>query len=83
MILREQPAYLRGRERGVVPALLEQGLREAGFAPERIVHAEGEPGSSERAIELGADLVVVLVHTEREAVAAWLHAQQAHSDVRV
>ncbi len=80
VILREQPDYLRGREPGEVPALLEQGLRAAGLDPRRISTAADEPASIERAIELGAELIVILVHTEREAVTRWLQAHHARAD---
>ncbi|KIG11798.1 Cyanophycin synthase [Enhygromyxa salina] len=73
VILREQQAYLRGRERGVVPPLLEQGLRDAGYTGE-IIHAADEVSSLEAALA-GAnpdELIVLLVHTEREQVGAWL-----------
>jgi cyanophycin synthetase len=77
VILREQPHYLRGRELGEVPRLIEQGLLAAGFARERLGFAEGEPASIEQALDAGAELVVVLVHTEHEAVARWLEARGA------
>lgn len=77
VILREQPAYLRGRNPGEVPAVLEQGLIEAGLDPARISFAVDEPASIEHAIEAGAELVLLLVHTEREAVSRWLRAHGA------
>lgn len=80
VILREQPHYLRGRKVGEVPALLEQGLRDSLYPATRIVRTSDEPSSIEQAIELGAELVVMLVHTEREAVARWLQAHGARPD---
>jgi UDP-N-acetylmuramyl tripeptide synthase len=78
VILREQPHYLRGRKVGEVPALLEQGLRAADFT--RISRATDEPASIEQGIEAGAELIVMLVHTQHEAVARWLQAHGAWPD---
>ena len=80
VILREQPHYMRGRKIGEVPALLEQGLRAASFEPDRILRAAYEPSSIEQAIDAGAEMIVMLVHTEREAVARWLQAHGARPD---
>jgi cyanophycin synthetase len=79
VILREQPAYARGRDPAEVPRLLEQGLRSVSDVP--IAHARDEIESLEQALadaEAG-ELVLVLVHTERDAVDAWLHAHDAKS----
>jgi hypothetical protein len=78
VILREQQGYLRGRERGVVPPLLEQGLHAQGYAGE-IIHAADEVASLDLAIEAAApgELIVLLVHTEREQVGAWLDRRGA------
>jgi cyanophycin synthetase len=72
VILRELPDYARGRDPAEVPRLLEQGLRAVSDVP--IAHASGEVGSLELALALAepGDLVVVLVHTERDEVDAWL-----------
>ena len=78
VILREQPAYARGREPAEVPVLVEQGLRAVGF--EAISHARGEVESLEQALrEATAEdsLIVVLVHTERGPVDAWLREHEA------
>jgi cyanophycin synthetase len=80
VILREQPHYMRGRKLGEVPALIEQGLRAAGYDPTRIARAADEPASIEQAIDAGAELIVMLVHTEREAVSRWLQAHGARPD---
>jgi cyanophycin synthetase len=77
VLLREQPDYMRGRALGEVPGLLDQGLRAGGYDPARIDLAASEVASIERAVELGADVIVILVHTEREAVAEWLRAHSA------
>jgi cyanophycin synthetase len=85
VILRELPDYARGRDSAEVPRLLEQGLRAVSDVP--IAHARGEIGSLELALELvdaePSRLVVMLVHTEREAVDAWLRqaGAQDHSSL--
>jgi cyanophycin synthetase len=77
VILREQPAYARGRDPAEVPRLLEQGLRSVSDVP--IAHARDEIESLELALAdcEDGDLVVVLVHTERDEVDAWLRAHDA------
>jgi UDP-N-acetylmuramyl tripeptide synthase len=78
VILREQQDYLRGRERGVVPPLLEQGLVASGYAG-TIIHAADEVASLDAALAgaMPGELIVLLVHTEREQVGAWLRRHGA------
>lgn len=79
VILREQPAYLRGRRPGEVPALLAAGLRGAGYPDTAIHFTESEPAALDLALRLAEpdELVLLLLHTEREAVTAWLQAHAA------
>lgn len=79
VILRELPDYARGRDPAEVPRLLEQGLRAVSDVP--VDHARGEIGSLELALANAepGDLVVVLVHTERDAVDDWLRQHQTTS----
>lgn len=79
VILRELPDYARGRDPAEVPRLLEQGLRAVSDV--QITHAHGEIGSLELALADAEadDLVVVLVHTERDEVEAWLREQDPTS----
>ena len=78
VILREQPSYLRGRSLGEVPALLEEGLRGAGFSG-----ACALAGSEVESLELAAaeaeagELLILLAHVEREAVELWLERQRS------
>jgi cyanophycin synthetase len=74
VVLRELAAYRRGRTPGEVPALLAEGLRSTGFPPSAIHFAEDEPSALDRARELAApgDLILLLLHSERDAVDAWL-----------
>lgn len=79
VILRELPDYARGRDPAEVPRLLEQGLRAVSDVAIR--HARGEVDSL--ALALGhaeaGELVIMLVHTERDEVDAWLREHEAVS----
>jgi cyanophycin synthetase len=79
VILRELPDYARGRDPSEVPRLLEEGLRAVSDVP--IAHAQGETGSLALALADAEadDLVVVLVHTERDEVDVWLREQDPTS----
>jgi hypothetical protein len=74
VILREQDEYRRGREPGVVPARLAEGLREAGYDATAIETTGDERESLVRAhaVARPGELLVLLVHCQREAVRAWL-----------
>jgi UDP-N-acetylmuramyl tripeptide synthase len=81
VFLKEMEKYLRGRERGVVPALIERELRRAGSA--EISHHESELAAVEAALEWArpGDLLVLTVHTDRDLVSARLAALVAGSGV--
>ncbi len=74
IILRDLPSYLRGRLPGTVPALLEQGALAAGFSRERVHHVSDECAALGLASTLANpdDLILNLLHTERDDVARWL-----------
>ena len=74
VVLREAAAYRRGRDAGEVPALLAEGLHATGFPQSAIHFADDEPSSLDRARELAApgELILLLLHTERDVVDAWL-----------
>ncbi len=74
VILREQEDYLRGRERGVVPPLLGEGVTRAGYPASQVSYVDNEPQALDRARELAraGELVVLLVHTDYEGVGKWL-----------
>jgi cyanophycin synthetase len=73
-VVREQGDYMRGREHGEVPRLLVEGLARAGHPADAILFAEDEVESLGVALAraLPGELIVLLVHTDREGVAAWL-----------
>ena len=74
VIVREQDDYLRGRERGEVPRLIHEGLARAGHPSEAIRDAENEPEALGLALAEAkpGELILALVHTDGEGVAAWL-----------
>jgi UDP-N-acetylmuramyl tripeptide synthase len=70
VVVKELPEMLRGRQPGEVPAILEDELRRLGIPPERIERAGSELEGAEKALAAArpGDLVVLLVHTQREEV---------------
>ncbi|MEO6196205.1 MAG: Mur ligase family protein [Thermoanaerobaculia bacterium] len=70
IVVKELPEMLRGRQPGEVPAILEDELRRLGIPPERIERAGSELEGVQKALAAArsGDLVVLLVHTQREEV---------------
>ncbi len=70
IMIKELPEMLRGRPPGEIPAILEDELRRNGVAAERIERADSELEGARRLLAESrpGDLVVLLVHTQREAV---------------
>ncbi|HEX4495636.1 MAG TPA: Mur ligase family protein [Thermoanaerobaculia bacterium] len=70
IVIKELPEMLRGRPPGEIPALLEDELRRHGVPAGRIERADSELEGARRLLEQArpGDLVVLLVHTQREAV---------------
>lgn len=70
VVVKELPEMLRGREPGEVPAVLVDEFRKLGMAPEAIVRTDSELEGVKRALEWAraGDVLLLLVHTEREAV---------------
>ncbi|MBL8840675.1 MAG: Mur ligase [Planctomycetes bacterium] len=70
VVIKEMEKYLRGRERGVVPALLEAEFVRCGVPRERIDHAPSEFAAVERALAWArpGDLLILLSHAERAKV---------------
>jgi cyanophycin synthetase len=70
VVVKELPEMLRGRQPGEVPAILEDELRRLGIPPERIERAGSELEGVQKALAEArtGDLVVLLVHTQREEV---------------
>jgi len=70
IVVKELPEMLRGRQPGEVPTILEDELRRLGIPPERIERAGSELEGVQKALAEArpGDLVVLLVHTQREEV---------------
>lgn len=70
IVIKELPEMLRGRQPGEVPAILEDELRRLGIPPDRIERAGSELEGVQKALAEArpGDLVVLLVHTQREEV---------------
>lgn len=74
VVVKELPEMLRGREPGEVPAILEDEFRSLGMAPRAIVRTDSELEGVKRALAWAraGDVLLLLVHTEREAVMGML-----------
>ncbi len=74
VVLKELPLMLRGRQPGEVTALLESGLRDAGFDPRRIRRVPDEAAAARGLLAEArtGDVIVLPVHTR--AVREGLHA---------
>jgi UDP-N-acetylmuramyl tripeptide synthase len=74
IVLKELPEMLRGRPPGEIPAILEEELLRNGVPADRIEHAASEAEGARRLLDQAraGDLVVLLVHTQREAVVEML-----------
>ncbi|MSR48229.1 MAG: Mur ligase [Planctomycetes bacterium] len=74
IVIKEMANYLRGREPGVIPALLADEFVRCGIARDRIDHAPSEFAAVERALEWAraGDLLILLSHAERAKVLAHL-----------
>ncbi len=68
VVIKEMPELLRGREPGMVPAFLEDELRRLGAGS--IERAPSELEGVRRALQAArpGDLLLLLVHVQREAV---------------
>lgn len=69
VIVKEMPAYLRGRELGAVPAVIHDELAKLGFPRERIEDAPTELEAMMQALAWSrpGDLLCFLCHSERAA----------------
>ena len=78
IILKELPAMLRGRLPGEVPAILEAELLHLGARREAIAHAATELEAVQQALAWArpGDLLVLLVHLQRDAAMALLEQRR-------
>ena len=79
IILRKIVGYERGRTEGEVPALMREHLQARQYPMDQVVVQADEVGSLETAQRWSRerDLVVHLIHIQREPVQAWLAANRA------
>jgi cyanophycin synthetase len=74
MVIKELPEMLRGRAAGEVPAVLEDEIRRLGASDEAIGRATTEIDGVRQALAWArkGDLLLLLVHTQRDEVLALL-----------
>lgn len=70
IVIKELTEHLRGREPGVIPALIESELRAVGFPESRFVHCASELEAVEWALAWArpGDLLLLLAHDKRDEV---------------
>jgi UDP-N-acetylmuramyl tripeptide synthase len=70
IVVKEIAEMLRGRPEGEVPAILEGELLRLGVSPERLGRAPSELEAVEQALAWArpGDLLILLVHSQRDAV---------------
>ncbi|HEX6901927.1 MAG TPA: Mur ligase family protein [Thermoanaerobaculia bacterium] len=70
VIVKEMKSLLRGRQAGEVPEILEDELQRLGAAPEAVERAGSDLEAARMALEWArpGDLLVLLVHTQRDEV---------------
>jgi UDP-N-acetylmuramyl tripeptide synthase len=78
-VVKELPEMLRGRAPGEVPALLEEELRKLGAGEEILARANDELDGVRQALAWAkkGDLLLLLVHTQRDEVLALLERLRA------
>jgi UDP-N-acetylmuramyl tripeptide synthase len=79
VLVKPMVEYLRGREAGEIPALIDQELRALGAGDEHLEHTESELHTAERALAWAepGDLVLLIVHSHRDEVVALLDQRAA------
>ncbi|MCZ6829281.1 MAG: Mur ligase family protein [Gammaproteobacteria bacterium] len=85
VIITEIPDYLRGRKSGEVSAVIRRECLQQGLQEQQLSFRENPLAGARRALELlqPDDLVLLLVHSDRDAVIQLLesHAGACHSAV--
>ena len=68
VMIKEMPKYLRGRELGMIPTMIEDELAAVGAPPEVIAHADTELDGVRQALAWGqpGDLLLLTAHERRE-----------------
>ncbi len=70
IVIKEMEQYLRGREAGEVPALIERELRRLGAGDDVIEHAPSEVEGARQALRWAraGDLLLLLSHSDRSVL---------------
>ena len=70
IIIKDLHKYLRGRDEGEVPALIDEALQQAGIPSDRIAHVPVEPDAVRAALEWAraGDLLLFPLHTHRDEI---------------
>jgi UDP-N-acetylmuramyl tripeptide synthase len=78
IVIKEMEKYLRGREPGVIPAMLAEEFVRCGVPRDRIEHAPSEFAAVEQALRWSraGDLLILLSHAERSRVLSHLASLQ-------
>jgi UDP-N-acetylmuramyl tripeptide synthase len=74
ILIKSMTDYLRGREEGEIPAMLESELRRLGAGDAHLAHAGSEVDTARAALDWAepGDLVLLVVHSQRDEVVAFL-----------
>ncbi len=77
VLIKAMTAYLRGREEGEIPAMLEAEMRAHGATDAHLVHTGDELDTARAALDWAekGDLVLLIVHSDRERVVEFLREQ--------
>jgi cyanophycin synthetase len=78
IIVKELEDYLRGREKGEVPALITEELLASGVPPEAIDQAATEMDAIRQALAWAkkGDLLLLIAHSQRSGVVSYLESLQ-------
>ena len=79
VVIKEMLQHLRGRAAGDVPKILTEELARLGAAKDRVLYAPSELDAVRESLRWSrpGDLLLLLLHAEREAVLALLSRLQA------
>ncbi len=81
IVIKEMPAYLRGRKLGEVPAVIAAELAKLGVSARRIGRASSELEAMKDALHWAkaGDLLILLAHSERDAALELLAGLRARN----
>lgn len=84
IVIKELPTYLRGKQPGEIPALIEAELRALGATDEHFVHCASELAAVEHALNWArsGDLLLLLTHESRDEVLGLLEERERGAGAR-